>query len=167
MVYNKWNRTAFQHSHIMHGWLDLFFADLSKHLVTDYQDVKTLMDRGNIQRYYIILSERCLSIEFIVSRGYCPYWLITFYLEKSTSCRANRMRVQTRTSSKLAARNIPGLISLAHACAHRHHLVGQIFERWRHILHEVNFAGNLVQYLQATWIWSKFSNVHNEAMRNK
>ena len=62
-----------------------------------------------------------------------PYWITLLCNEKSPSCRANRMRLQTRTSLKHAARNIPGLISTAHARTHTRHVVGQIFKRWCHI----------------------------------
>ena len=52
-----------------------------------------------------------------VALDYKLYWITPFCYEKSPSCRANCMRVQTRTSSQHAARNIPGLISTAHTHA--------------------------------------------------
>ena len=63
------------------------------------------------------------------------YWITPFCYEKLPFCRANRLRVQTRTSSKYAPWKISGLISTAHARTHAPtgaqmpYIVGQIIER--------------------------------------
>ena len=126
------------------------------------------------------IGKQCHDLHVVVGSGFfmCnrPYWTTPFCYEKLPSCRANRMHIQTRTSSKHAARNTQHsrfdfYSTFTHTRTrthrmHRRHLVGQVFEP-RDVIFNVVYITFLKGHIKALIFRVMFLNYETHLWFNR